>query len=118
MEMLAAGFRDRTGASRAEAELRRVLDVGDRDLSMDDVGGTEEFVDGATVILGGRIRESRLEEVQTILRRHGGVILAAVPEPWGEVLSRAAPEPRGRRHGVSLKARQPARFSSPGRCGR
>jgi hypothetical protein len=82
MELLAAGFPDRVDASSAAAELRRVLDVGDQDLSMDEVGGTEEFVDGATIVLGGRIRESRLEEVQTILRRHGGVILTEVPERW------------------------------------
>jgi hypothetical protein len=82
MEMLAAGFPDGVGASTAAAELRRVLDVADRDLSIHEVGGTDEFVDGATVILGGRIRESRLEEVQTILRRHGGVILTEVPERW------------------------------------
>ena len=82
MEVLAAGFAKRDGASAAAAELRRVLDVGDQDLSIDEVGGTEEFVDGATFVLGGRIRESRLEEVQTILRRHGGVILTEVPERW------------------------------------
>ena len=82
MEVLAAGFKERVRASSAAAELRRVLDVDDQDLSIHEVGGTEEFVDGATVVLGGRIRESRLDEVQTILRRHGGVLLTEVPERW------------------------------------
>jgi hypothetical protein len=82
LEVLAAGFPERVGAFAAVAELRRVLDVGDQDLSIDEVGASEEFVDGATIVVGGRIRESRLQEVHKILRRHGGVILTEVPERW------------------------------------
>ena len=82
MEVLGAGFADPSSALAAEAALRRVLDVGDGDLSIQEVAGDEEFVDGATVALAGRIRESRLKEVQTIVRGHGGFILTVVPERW------------------------------------
>ena len=82
MEVLAAGFQEPATAAAAAAELRRVLDIGDGDLAIEEVAGDQEFVDGATIVLAGRIRESRLDEVETVLRRHGGVILTVVPERW------------------------------------
>ena len=69
-------------SAAAAAELRLVLDVGDGDLAIDEVAGDEEFVDGASIVLAGRIRESRLEQATTILRGHGGVILTVVDERW------------------------------------
>ena len=82
MDVLAAGFHEPAAASAAAAELRRILDVGDDDLSIEEVGGDEEFVDGAVVVLAGRIRESKTEQVEAVLQGHGGVMLTAVPERW------------------------------------
>lgn len=60
--------------------MRRTLDLGEGDLAVDDVGGDEEFVDGAAVVLAGRIRESRLGAVEAVARRRGGVVLTSLPE--------------------------------------
>jgi hypothetical protein len=82
MQLLAVGFPEARLAQQAEAELRRHLDLGQGDLSIDDVAGDPEFVDGAAVVLGGRIREYRLDAVQEIVQRHRGVLLTTVPERW------------------------------------
>ena len=82
MQVLAVGFPEARLAEEAEAELRGVLDLGPGDLSVDDVGGDPEFVDGASVVLAGRIREYRLDIVQEIFERHRGVLLTKVPERW------------------------------------
>jgi len=82
MQVLAIGFPEARLAEEAEAELRSVLDLGPRDLSVDDIGGDPEFVDGASVVLAGRIREYRLDVVQEIVDRHQGVLLTKVPERW------------------------------------
>jgi hypothetical protein len=82
MQVLAVGFPEARLAEQAEAELRRILDLGEGDLSVDDVAGDPEFVDGAAVVLAGRIREYRLDVVQAIVERHRGVLLTTVPERW------------------------------------
>jgi hypothetical protein len=56
--------------------------VAQGDLSVDDVGGDPEFVDGASVVMAGRIREYRLDLVHEIVERHQGVLLTNVPERW------------------------------------
>ena len=95
MQVLAVGFPEARLAEEAEAELRGVLDLGQGDLSVDDVGGDPEFVDGASVVLAGRIREYRLEVVHEIVERYRGVILTKVPERWvrqaGSASDRASP---------------------------
>ena len=82
MQVLAVGFPEARLAAEAEAELRGVLDLEQGDLSVNDVGGDPEFVDGASVVLAGRIREYRLDIVQDIVERHSGVLLTKVPERW------------------------------------
>lgn len=82
MQVLAVGFPEARLAEQAEAELRAVLDLGPGDLSIRDVAGDPEFVDGASVVLGGRIREYRLDLVQDVIERNRGVLLTTVPERW------------------------------------
>jgi hypothetical protein len=82
MQILAVGFPEAPLAEQAVAELRAVLDLGPGDLSVWGVAGDPEFVDGASVVLAGRIREYRLDVVQEIVARHRGVLLTTVPERW------------------------------------
>jgi hypothetical protein len=82
MQVLAVGFPEARLAEQAEQELRGILDLAQGDLSVDDVAGDPEFVDGASVVLAGRIREYRLDIVQQIVERHRGVLLTKVPERW------------------------------------
>lgn len=82
MQVLGVGFPEARLAVQAEAELRGVLDVGEEDLSVQSVAGDFEFIDGAVVVLGGRIREHRLDVVQEVVQRHRGVVLTSEPERW------------------------------------
>jgi hypothetical protein len=82
IQVLAVGFPELALAQAAEVDLRHTLDLAEGDLSLDEVGGDEEFVDGAVVVLAGRIREFRLEVVERIVKRHRGVVLTSVPERW------------------------------------
>jgi hypothetical protein len=82
MQLVGAGFQDLTHAHAAATELRLVLDVGEHDIEIQEIGGSPEFVNGFSAVLAGRIRAPRLGQVHDILRRHGGEVLTEVPEAW------------------------------------
>jgi hypothetical protein len=82
MHVLGAGFERADQARAAEAELRAMLDVAGADISVREVGGSPEFVNGFHVLLAGRIREGVLTKVDAVFHRHGGEILTDVPEAW------------------------------------
>ena len=86
MTVVGVGFTDLDSAQEAAGELRRMLDVEEDDVVVGPIGGSEEFVNGYQVLLGGRIREMRLPEVERVMRELGGEVLTEVPEheiTWG-----------------------------------
>jgi hypothetical protein len=82
MHVVGAGFKHVEHARAAEAELRAMLDVGGADISVRDVGGSREFINGFHVVLAGRIRAGVLAKVHAVFHRHGGEVLTDVPEAW------------------------------------
>jgi hypothetical protein len=82
MHVVAAGFVHIEEARAAEAELRAMLDVAGTDISVREVGGSHEFVNGFHVVLAGRIREGVLAKVHAVFDRHAGEVLTDVPEAW------------------------------------
>ena len=82
MQIVGFGFKEPWQAEAAEAELRGILDVGDRDLSIAEVGGDAHAVNGNTVVLGGRIREHRVAEAMDVAEEYGGEVLTEVRETW------------------------------------
>jgi hypothetical protein len=107
MQVLAVGFPEARLAEQAEAELRAVLDLGPGDLSIRDVAGDPEFVDGASVVLGGRIREYRLDVVQDVIERNRGVLLTTVPERWVRSDRRASDRASGVREFGGREGNEP-----------
>jgi hypothetical protein len=86
MTVVGVGFRDLESAQAAARELRELLDIEEGDVTVGPIGGSKEFVNGFQVLLGGRIREMRLPDVERLLRDHGGTVLTEVPEhhiTWG-----------------------------------
>ena len=86
MTIVGVGFTDEAAARSAAQDLRDMLDVGDGDVVVAPIGGSKEFVNGFQVLLGGRIRELRLPDVERVMREHGGQVLTEVPEhqiTWG-----------------------------------
>ena len=77
LEVVAVGFTDPEEAAAAEADLRAVLDVGESDLSLADIGGSEASA-GLRAVLAARIRESRIPEVHAIVGRYGGTVLTEI----------------------------------------
>jgi hypothetical protein len=82
MHVVAAGFVLIEEARAAVAELRAMLEVAATDISVREVGGTHEFVNGFHVVLAGRIREGVLAKVRAVFVRHAGEVLTDVPEAW------------------------------------
>ena len=86
MTVVGVGFEDVASAEAAAGELRRKFDLLDGDVVVAPIGGSEEFVNGFQVLLGGRVRELRLPAAEQILRAHGGTVLTEVREhhiTWG-----------------------------------
>ena len=82
MEVIGFGFKEAWHAEAAETELREILDVGDDDLSIAEVGGDAHSVNGNMVVLAGRIREHRIAEATDVAAGYGGEVLTEVPETW------------------------------------
>lgn len=82
LRLVAAGFEDQELATAAEAELRRILDVDEPDIALHSVGGTPDFVNGYQLVLGARIRQARMVDVEGVFRRFGGEVLTEVPADW------------------------------------
>ena len=82
MQVVGFGFREAWHAEAAETELRAMLDVGERDLSIAEIGGDAQSARGYAVVLGGRIREDRVPDATEVVGRHAGEVLTRVPEHW------------------------------------
>lgn len=82
MRNVGFGFREAWRAEAAATELRAMLDLGERDLSVAEVGGDARSLGGHRVVLGGRIREPRLSEAIDVVERYGGSVLTDVQEAW------------------------------------
>ena len=78
MHVVAGSFAEPEQARAAMADLRDALDLGAGDVDVASLGGSEP----GTSVLAARIREHRLDEAQAVVRRHGGRIVADVPEDW------------------------------------
>ena len=86
MTVVGVGFADLESAEAAARDLREMLDVEEGDVTVGPIGGSKEFVNGYRVLLGGRIRDLRLPDVERLFRQHGGEVLTEVPEQyitWG-----------------------------------
>lgn len=98
MRVIAARFREAGAVSRAVSLLRSVLDVGPDDVGTAPLGGVDQPQD-AKFLLAGRFRESRLDEIRSIIEHGGGEIVADLDEGRTRPrVSRSVPvrETRGR----------------------
>lgn len=78
MHVLAGSFAEPEQARAAMADLRDELELGDDDVDVASLGGS----DPGHAVLAARVREHRLEAAQAVVRRHGGRIVTDVPEDW------------------------------------
>jgi hypothetical protein len=102
VRVIAARFREAGAVSRAVSRLRSVLDVGPDDVGTAPLGGVDQPQD-AKYLLAGRFRESRLDEIRSIIEADGGEIVADLDElrTRPRVSGRApVPEPLARRPNV------------------
>ncbi|MDQ3553721.1 MAG: hypothetical protein M3395_04865 [Chloroflexota bacterium] len=79
MRVIAARFMEAEAASRVISRMKARLDLGPDDVGIAPLGGADQ-PEGAQVLLAGRFREARLEEIRAIIERHGGVIVADLDE--------------------------------------
>ncbi len=79
MRVIAARFVQAEAASRAISRMRSRLDLGPGDVGMAPLGGADHPQE-AKVLVAGRFRESRLEEIRRIIQGDGGEIVADLDE--------------------------------------
>ncbi len=77
-------------ASRVIVRMKARLDLGPDDVGIAPLGGSDQ-PQGAQVLLAGRFREARLDEIRSIIERAGGEIVADLDE--GRTKPRIAPTP-------------------------
>lgn len=90
MRVIAARFMEAEAASRVVSRMKARLDLGPDDVGIAPLGGADQ-PQGAQVLLAGRFREARLDEIRSIIERHGGEIVADLDE--GRTRPRIAPTP-------------------------
>ena len=78
MHVLAGSFDEPGQARAAMADLREELDLGEGDVDVASLGGS----DPGQAVLAARVREHRLDTAQAVVQRHGGRIVTDVPEDW------------------------------------
>lgn len=66
-------------ASRAVSRMRVRLDLGPDDVGIAPLGGADQPQE-ATILLAGRFREARIDEIRHIIQRAGGEIVADLDE--------------------------------------
>ncbi len=79
MRVIAARFVGAEAASRAISRMRSQFDLGPGDVGIAPLGGADQPLE-AKVLLAGRFRESRLDEIRRIIQRDGGEIVADLDE--------------------------------------
>jgi hypothetical protein len=90
VRVIAARFMEAEAASRVVSRMKARLDLGPDDVGIAPLGGADQ-PQGAQVLLAGRFREARLDEIRSIIERHGGEIVADLDE--GRTRPRIAPTP-------------------------
>lgn len=79
MRVIAARFMEADAASRAVSRMKARFDLGPSDVGIAPLGGADQPV-GARVLVAGRFREARLDEIRSIIARDGGEIVADLDE--------------------------------------
>lgn len=79
MRVIAARFMEAEAASRVISRMKARLDLGPDDVGIAPLGGVDQ-PQGAQVLLAGRFREARLDEIRSIIERDGGEIVADLDE--------------------------------------
>jgi len=90
VRVIAARFMEAEAASRVVSRMKARLDLGPDDVGIAPLGGADQ-PQGAQVLLAGRFREARLDEIRSIIERHGGEIVADLDE--GRTKPRISPTP-------------------------
>ncbi len=79
VRIIAARFMEAEAASRALSRMRVRLDLGPDDVGIAPLGGADQPQE-AKILLAGRFREARLDEIRQIIQRAGGEIVADLDE--------------------------------------
>ncbi len=90
VRVIAARFMEAEAASRVISRMKARLDLGPDDVGIAPLGGADQ-PQGAQVLLAGRFRETRLDEIRAIIERNGGEIVADLDE--GRTKSRMTSSP-------------------------
>lgn len=79
VRVIAARFVEAEAASRAISRMKVTLDLGPDDVGIAPLGGADQPQE-AKVLLAGRFREARLDEIRRIIQCAGGEIVADLDE--------------------------------------